>query len=99
MPETYNPISVRDFMSKYKSQDNLFDVLPEFYFIKNVAQQAKEKGCECGLGEQINKAIMIFNELVPNLDSSIVMKVGNVFGVQKVCFPIQTQTTFSIHCY
>lgn len=99
MSETLQPLTVRNFIDKYLSDENLFDFIPEFSFIKSVASKVKLQNCFCGLGEELNRTTLVFNDFVDNLSEETVSKIRVLFGNEKVCFSIQNQSSWSVRCY
>lgn len=99
MSETLHPITVRDFMGKYMEDTRFFEYLPEFTFIKHVAQKAKEKNCTCGLGNEIAAVTQVFNDFVQDVSPELQQKVQAVFGVQKLCFAVQSADSYDVKCY
>jgi hypothetical protein len=97
---TIQTLGVRDFISKYVTDQTLFDQIPEFSFIKPVAQKTKEKNCTCGLGPEIARTTLTFNDFVAELTPEIIEKVRQVFGITQVCFGLQQQDgAFHVKCY
>lgn len=94
------PISIREFIFKYMDDETIFDVLPEFSFIKDLAVIWKKQNCACGLGEKINKVTMEFNEFVINdLTIELAAKVAQNFQLSSICFMVQTRESFSTKCF
>ena len=99
MSETLHPLTVRDFIGKYLNDETFFEKVPEFSFIRPVATKVKGQNCFCGLGEDINRATMIYNDFVKELSEDVVKKVAEAFETPKVCFSIQSQAGHSVQCY
>lgn len=96
---TIQPLSVRDFISKYIADESIFTSLPEFSFIRPIAMKVKSQNCFCGLGNELKRAILIYNDVVSELPPEVVMKAKNYFNQDKVCFVIQTEDKWSTKCY
>ena len=89
---TLRPLSVKDFISQYEADQTLYDFLPEFFFLKSISEKHKEKGCFCGLGEELRAATQMFNTFVPNLSDGLVEKVRILFNRENpLCFALQLQ--------
>jgi len=99
MSEVIHPLSVRDFVKKYQEDDTFFDQIPEFSFIKPVAQKVKAQNCFCGLGEEMNRTTMTYNDVVQEVEAPVLSKLKALFGHDKICFAIQTQEGFSVRSY
>lgn len=96
---TIQSITVRDFIGKYQQDENVFKDIPEFSFIKPVAAKVKQQNCFCGLGEQMNRATLTFNDIVNDLSEETINKIRVLFQTETVCFGIQVQGGFSTRCY
>jgi hypothetical protein len=98
---TMQTIGVRDFMNKFLSDENVFNVIPEFTFIKPVAQRLKAQKCTCGLNQEIARATLTFNDFVEHLEQDVVNRVATVFGANgQVCFGLQrADQSFEVKCY
>jgi hypothetical protein len=93
-------LGVRDFVNKYVTDQNIFSFLPEFSFIKPVAAKVKEKGCTCGLNQEIQRVTAIYNDFVDSVDVDLAQKVAVTFNLDKVCFGIQdAQGNYSVKCF
>jgi hypothetical protein len=92
-------LTVRDFIGLYNIDQTLFQVLPEFNFIESLAVRAKQNGCMCGLNDDLNKAILTYNDFINSLTPDVLERVKQKFGLGQACFVIQTADSYAVRCY
>lgn len=93
------PIMAMDLVKRYVSNPSIKNQLSEFDFIWAVGQIVKDKGCYCGINQQVANITPQFNAIVENLTPELVSKISNVLGRQPLCFGILKGHKFETKCY
>lgn len=94
-------INVNDYITAYSSNENIFESLPEFAFLKPICSKVKQNSCTCGLGPDIARATAVFNDLVLELSEDAIQRVKNAFQITgSLCFGlISPKGDYEIKCY
>lgn len=101
MDKITRTIAVKDFLTGYNADQEIFTKLPEFSFLRPIAQKAHKNNCTCGMGQEIARATAVFNDFVLGLSPETVATLKQVFNIQsELCFGLVTSSgDFNIKCY
>lgn len=88
-----------ELIQKYCCDQAIADTAPELSFVWDLAKQVKQRGCYCGLNQQISQNTATFNNIVQNLSEETIKKMATFFGRSEVCFGILESNKFSTKCY